>query len=131
MRALRDVMPLRRHVPERKIRVDDVSWLGQRSPPKSPARHAKWLRWRELGWDSTARKYPPPSLRGLKPITSEPWSDDVIRYDQAYDTIGTGSTTHTLTGGLLEESEAYHEAMLALRRLKMLEHTFSLADLSC
>ena len=33
-------------------------------------------------WDSTVWRYVPPSLRGLKPVTDEPWARDEILFDR-------------------------------------------------
>lgn len=35
---------------------------------------------REATWDSSPHRYVPPSLRGIKPITTEPWVRDAVVY---------------------------------------------------
>ena len=35
-------------------------------------------------WDPTPWRYVPPALRGVKPVTSEPWAGDLEVYQKAY-----------------------------------------------
>lgn len=51
------------------------TWFGRKKTPTNPNAKMLWLQHRELNWDSTIRKYTPPPLRGIKPITREPWAD--------------------------------------------------------
>ena len=58
---------------------DSVAQLFNRRA-REDARKAKATR-RE-GWDPTPWRYVPPALRGLKPVTDEPWAADEILFDR-------------------------------------------------
>ena len=47
-----------------------------KSDPISPARPA---------WNSTPMRHAPSALKGLKPVTPEPWAADEATYDRLYD----------------------------------------------
>ena len=53
-------------------------WIGTHEAPTDPRKKAQWLKHRELAWDNTVRKYTPMVMKGIKPTTYEPWSDDVL-----------------------------------------------------
>ena len=55
-------------------------WHFTKKRPKDPRNHYKWLKHREIGWDTTTRKYTPLVMKGLKPVTFEPWADDTLYF---------------------------------------------------
>jgi len=94
-------------------------WLKASSARFRSAPQANlWLKHREVSWDSTARKYTPMALRGLKCTTFEPWADDGQMFESEFDRVGEGSSSHILSDGLLHEALHYSAALTCRRRLK-------------
>ena len=75
---------------------EDYSYLEQHRTPTDAQKKAKWLKHREIAWDNTARKYTPMMLRGIRPITFDPWADDSVRFGEeralGFDPWGSGAT---------------------------------------
>ena len=120
------------------VGVDDampnkLRWLCQSFSPSTGRSKAQWLCNRELGWDSTVRKYTPSTLRGLKPITFEPWADDGLMYESEFDRVGEGSTSDMLADWLLEEALRLKAEVTCKRRMKQIvtERTFMDAFYEC
>ena len=110
-----------------------LRWLCQSFSPSTGRSKAQWLCHRELGWDSTVRKYTPSTLRGLKPITFEPWADDGLMYESEFDRVGEGSTSDMLADWLLEEALRLKAEVTCKRRMKQIvtERTFMDAFYEC
>lgn len=56
---------------------DSIAQLHQR---RQAEEHEAALKTNRPPWDPTQWKYVPPSLRGLKPTTNEPWAEDEGRF---------------------------------------------------
>ena len=108
--------------------VEEFQWLTQNQTPTERKSKAKWLKHRELAWDSTHRKYTPLTLKGFRPITFEPWSDDSIRFKEersvGFDPWGTGEVwdrqkgTPDVQGKMLNYELDYHDWLQRRRRIK-------------
>ena len=61
-----------------RFRSAHGEWFAKRTTPSDPRAKGLWLKFRELEWDNTARKYTPPSVKGIKPLTLEPWADETM-----------------------------------------------------
>ena len=105
--------------------VEQFSWLEQHKTPKDMRDKAKWLKHRELGWDNTVRKYTPMYMKGFKPITFEPWTDDSVRFGEeqalGFDPWGTGEVWDTQKGkkdaqGIIFDSAMEYQTWLQKRR---------------
>lgn len=110
-----------------------LRWLCHSFSPSSGRSKAQWLCHRELGWDSTVRRYTPSTLRGLKPTTFEPWADDGLMYESEFDRVGEGSTSDMLADWLLEEALRLKAEVTCKRRMKQVvtERTFMDAFYEC
>ena len=51
----------------------------------------------ESGWDSSTWKYVPHSLKGIKPVTNEPWARDEAVYHESRNSVDTRGA------GMMEE----------------------------
>jgi len=52
----------------------------------------------ERGWDSSTWKYVPHTLKGIKPVTNEPWARDEAVYQESRNSVdlrGSGEFTST------------------------------------
>jgi|LauGreDrversion2_2_1035103.scaffolds.fasta_scaffold20884_1 hypothetical protein len=110
-----------------------LRWLCHSFSPSTGRSKAQWLCHRELGWDSTVRRYTPSTLRGLKPTTFEPWADDGLMYESEFDRVGEGSTSDMLADWLLEEALRLKAEVTCKRRMKQVvtERTFMDAFYEC
>jgi hypothetical protein len=95
---------------------DHGEWWGQRREPCEPRAREAWLKHRELAWDSSARRYTPQCVGGIKPMTYEPWSDETIAVDAAWSRIG--GSTRDLQGQVLRGAMSYSADVLSRRHLK-------------
>ena len=83
-------------------------WFAKQNTPDNPRARELWLRHRELGWDNTSRKYTPPSVYGIKPMTLEPWADETMTVDSSWDRIG--GSKKDVQGQILHGMMSYHAA---------------------
>jgi len=100
------------------------------------------LRRRELGWDTTIRRDTPSTMRGVRPITTEPWADDAIRFtDLTVEKRGDhtdageremlkviqhlrehGCAPPDIQTKLYEESAEYQSALAYIRKERLAKH---------
>ena len=91
-------------------------WYGVHKSPVNPTARERYLKHRELGWDSSVRKYTPPSIKGIKPVTLEPWADETLTVDDSWDRIG--GDKNDVQGGLLRGMLSYQTDTTSRRYLK-------------
>lgn len=56
----------------------------------------------EANWDSSTWRYVPHSLKGIKPVTNEPWARDEAVYHQSRNSVDTRGAGELSAGELLE-----------------------------
>ena len=102
-----------------RFRKAHPDWYAHDKAPGDPRSKSRWLRHRELAWDSSVRKYTPPSVVGIKPITLEPWADETLTVDSSWDRIG--GSKDDIQGQLLKDKLSYIADVNARRYLKQVD----------
>lgn len=91
-------------------------WFGRTTTPASPEHKALWLKQRELAWDNSVRRYTPASIKGLKPVTLEPWADETITVESSFERFG--DNFDDVQGQMLRCMMSYKSDTTSQRQMK-------------